>query len=175
MLNKWIKAAVGAAVGIGIAATAFASTSTIPVALNNSSASQNTLPGVKFTLPALAQNAIDTTIVNVGPYIRPFIGASGVPATIVSSSYGSTVAGDSLNVSIDVGPTSAGPWFNAVNFANAYSHTATLCVRSNIPAHSVIPVCPFWRMRVKSKGTAALTAGRYFYLMFPVVTNAVNK
>ena len=55
MLNKWIKAAVGAVVGIGIAASAFASSTTVPVALNNSAASQNTLPGVKFTLPALAQ------------------------------------------------------------------------------------------------------------------------
>lgn len=175
MLNKWIKAAVGTVVGIGIAASAFASTTTVPVALNNSAASQNTLPGVKFTLPALAQNAIDTTIVGVGPYIRPFIGASGVPATIITTSYGTTVAGDSLNVSIDVGPTASGPWFAAVSFANAYSHTASLAVRSNIPAHSVIPVSPFWRMRIKSKGTAALTAGKYFYLMFPVVTNAVNK
>jgi len=174
-MNRLLKAAaISVMVLLGVS-NAMASTTTVATKIPSTSDNSNVLVGLSYPVPALAQNAIDTTIVNVRGIIRPFIGASGVPATILSTSYGTSVAGDSLNVSIDVGPTASGPWFTAVSFANAYSHTATLAMRSNIPAHSVIPIAPYWRIRLKSKGTAALVADKKFYLFFPAVASVPQK
>lgn len=174
-MNRLLKAAAISVMVLICAGQAGATTSTVVTTNPANASNPAVVPGFSYALGALAQNAIDTTIVNVRGLIRPFIGASGVPATIITTSYGSSVAGDSLNVSVDVGVTASGPWFTAVSFANAYSHTASLAVRSNIPAHSVLPITPFWRLRVKSKGTAALTAANRFYVQFPVVSTVPPK
>lgn len=169
-MNRFIKALLGTAVGLGIAANAFALTG-----YNAANARQtieyigtNTaMPGLAYKVPALAQNAIDTCFVNVAPVLRSYIGGSSAPTLAVVTGYASTVAGDSLNVSIDVGINSEGPWLNVVNFANAYSHTAALPVRNNLVATSTLLYSPFWRVRLKSKGTATLVANKKFFVYFP--------
>lgn len=127
------------------------------------------MPGFSYILPALAQNEIDTLVINVKSVIHPYLGASSVPTVLVSNAYDGAVAGDSTNFSMDIGASADGPWLAVVSLANAYSTTASLPVRSNIQAHTSIPVSPYWRLRIKSKGTAALSGTRRYYVYFPVV------
>lgn len=173
MLNKWIKACVGVAVGLTVASVALASTglpaSTTPRQKITYLNANGSMPGLSYPVPALAQNAIDTCFVNVSPVLRVYLGTSNAPTIGLVSGYASTVAGDSLNVSIDVGTNSEGPWVNVVNFANAYSHTASLGLRNNLVATTTLLMAPVWRVRLKSKGTAALTAGKNFYFFFPTI------
>lgn len=176
MLNKWIKAAFGVALVVGLAAPAGAMTgynaANTPqkityVGINTA------LPGFWYTLPALAQNAIDTLTVPVAQVLKVYAGNSNAPTVATVTGYASTVAGDSLNVSIDVSVDPSGSWLNAVNFANAFSHTASLGARYNATAATTLIPAPFWRLRVKSKGTAALIAGKRFFVYFPVVSSAI--
>jgi hypothetical protein len=89
--------------------------------------------------------------------------------------YNSLVAGDSTNVTIQVGPTAQGPWivsnvnFGTASTVNMSSTTASIPVRSKTFLHTDIPFAQYWRILVKSKGTAALTAGRMYSIFFPTV------
>jgi hypothetical protein len=172
-MNRFIKALVGTVVGLGIAATAMGSTglpaSTTPRQTIEYIGVNTPMPGLAYKLPALAQNAIDTCFVNVAPVFSSYLGASNAATTALVTGYASTVAGDSLNVSIDVGTNSEGPWVNVVSIANSYSHTAALGLRNNLVANSTLLMAPFWRVRLKSKGTATLVANKKFYIFFPHV------
>lgn len=166
-MNRFIKSLMVALALTGLFGTAaFASTST-PIVGDAAARISGQSVVIRWKTAALAINGIDTTIVNVGPYLKPIIGASSKPTVyFINGMDLNGTDGDSSNVSIDVGVTAGGPWYKVVDFANLYTCTTAIPYRDHLIAHDTYMLAfPFWRVRTKAKAEAFVN--RTSYLIFP--------
>lgn len=178
MLNKWIKAAVGAAVGIGIAATSFGAPTSFVTPTYFGEGTSN--PGVSIILPTCASG--DTISFIVKP-TRLISVEKGGNTTTNQSSYGmvtalgAQAAGDSVSVSIDAGtrPLNYTPgwitvdtfasWLNTVGGNTTFGSSVAAPVKVAYVSQATIPITPYWRVRILTK--SAITAGTQFSITFP--------
>lgn len=178
MLNKWIKAAVGAVVGIGIAATSFgAPTSFVTptyVGLGTS------MPGVRISLPVSASGDTISFILATNRVIgwNPAGTTSTYPQVPIVWALGAQAAGDSVAIAVDAGarPLNYSPgWLAIDTFA---THINTLGGNQTITGTTIAnPVkvsnglastwfpAPYWRVRILTK--SAISAGTQFEMRFP--------
>lgn len=177
MLNKWIKAAVGAAVGIGIAATSFgAPTSFVTPTYSGEGTSY---PRVGIILPACASGDTVSFIVNTRRVLKLDRGGNttAAPYFTMVTALGAQAAGDSVSVAIDAGvrPLNYSPgwvavdtfasWLNTVGGGTTFGNSTAAPVKVANVICSTIPPGPFWRVRVLTKSTIA--AGTQFEIGFP--------
>jgi len=132
---------------------------------------QNTIATIAAT------TGIDTSTVFVGPYMRPFVGASSVPTVTFTIAGSMSAAADSVNVGLDVGPTSSGPWTQVYAIGTAGSAGITLtnaaCSVTKNVVNTTLPFMPWWRTRIRRTAGTALTS-KTFYIFFPALTHVTN-
>jgi hypothetical protein len=125
---------------------------------------------LQYTITSIAQNVIDTCIVNVGPYARWNIGASSVASLSYTIAFDAGAA-DSVNTALDVGPTASGPWkeIYALNINARTLYYATPYFTGSAIVCTTLPMLPYWRIRAKNKSATAY-ASKNIYIMFPALS-----
>lgn len=177
MLNKWIKAAVGTVVGIGIAATSFGAPTSFVTPTYFGEGTSN--PGVRISLPVSASGDTISFIMNVPRVLNLNRGGNttGAPYFTMVTALGAKAAGDSVSVAIDAGlnPITYSPgwvavdthasWLNTVGGGTTFGNSTAAPVKVANVIVSTIPPCNYWRVRVLTKSTIA--AGTPFQITFP--------
>lgn len=180
MLNKWIKAAVGAAVGIGIAATSFGAPTSFVTPTYFGEGTSN--PGFRITLPASASGDTISCIVAASRLIGLERGGNTTGASYYTmvTALGAKAAGDSVQVAIDAGlnPITYSPgwvntdtyatWRNTVGGNTTYGTSVAAPVKVAVvlsQGSGSIPPATFWRVRILTLST--LAAGTPFQVTFP--------
>lgn len=174
-MNRFIKALVGTAIGLGIAATSFGATSFVtPTYITDANA-----PGVKYTLASAAASG-DTIsmIVKTSRFLNLERGGAlaTIPSILVVSELAASAAGDSLKVQIDAGSKFQQygvNWVKIIDPANMNFHvggnttlasTSTPAKAAFIAASTLVPAT-YWRIRLITLST--LAAGQTYTLTFP--------
>lgn len=108
-------------------------------------------------------------IIDAYKFMKPIAGGSGAVVTTFVLSTNKSATGDSINYSLEVGPTSSGPWSSiyAMGNINLGTKTATTATAYNLKAAiatSTLPPMPYWRIVAKAK--KSFTTAAKFYLSF---------